>query len=155
MQYGDEIILSKDDDDWESCAAPMSTTSRRISEVYDVLLRISETRTWSSDREELLRHIRLICRRADVWLFGDPSKASAIRSEIVMIFPELFRLQSFGVHAPHRSLDRSESALVWVRDSLTRLCDKLERKDRSRAPIRQRTTPADNELVHVPWHDFL
>jgi hypothetical protein len=128
---------------------------RRVTEVFDILLRVSETRAWTDERETTLRHIRLICRRAESDLFGNPGWVASIRPEIVTIFPELFRLQSQGVfnQRSHASLH----ALIWVRESLTKLCSRFEKLEsstgKSKSP--QIRKDYDMDLLNVSWRAFL
>ena len=129
--------------------------SRRLTEAFDILLRISETRAWTDERETTLRHIRLICRRAEWDLFGNPEWVASIRPEIVTIFPELFRLQSQGVfnQRAHASLH----ALIWVRESLTKLCSRFEKLESSKVKPKSPQIRKDNDidLLNVSWRAFL
>lgn len=124
-------------------------------EILDILLRISDTRTWSSSRVETLRQIRIICRRAERDLFGNLSWVNSIRPEISSIFPELFNLDSREVFG-QRS-DMSIKSLVWIRDSLTKLWDRLAKHELSEAPkpVVAKCSGKDIELLSISWRAFL
>jgi hypothetical protein len=124
--------------------------------IYRVLILLTQTQDWPSNRDSVLRRIKLICRRADRILFGDPVAASRLNSDITIAFPELFRLQSFGVHG-RASFDRSHSTLVWVREALTKLLAKFSHVEANESMPSTRLPPTRSyrSKPDLSWRVFL
>ncbi len=132
-----------------------------VSEIYESLVRISRTNAWLSGQSLLGIKIRRICRRAENHIFADPKLATRLRPGFPLLFPDLYALPSsrvFGIRSPASS---KKASLKWVRDSLTKLCVRLEAESdlhQEHTPVLKTVRSRPNDRCSFPsisWHEYL
>ncbi len=159
--------LKRDDCNQRLCSTERSSRatqiiSRRLGEVYDMLLRISETAVFKSDRPRVLKQVKLICHRCET-AFCNPHPFSG---EVALLFPELFLANCNNARSSSAKVQAQVSSLKWARDSLLSLCLKLEGESRSMraqtasprrasSKVNSRKVPLVGNQYYMPWYELI